>query len=432
MSQAVFSALIETMLVHLVIALSMFFAHIIFGKRVPGTRYWFTAALATAFGYGFYAAAPHLPDFLAYTLPNTFLASSIIAAVGGAAALSGRKISGYLLLVAEVIAILLFIVFGILNPSFHTRSLVISVISVFGTICAAYYLFVPVNPNDRPVTVAGGVTFAVSAVVYSVRFVLLLVSNPIQGGVTTPEWYVLFMNISLALYVWLGISFFLMVGGLLTRSLERSLHENTLLLTEIRHRTKNNLALIGSLISLQSDGISDSGAKSAFKELSERLRTITTMYRMLSRVEDGHNADAKRYLDALAAGIRDSIIAGRKQVEFCVYADSCMLDAKQLVSMGLIVNELATNSLKYAFPHSEGGLIRLEFKIEGDNCLLSFSDNGVGLEEGSHRENSNEATTEGLGLTLVRSLVGQLRGKLHVESKYGKGTFYTLRFPAKA
>ena len=278
-------------------------------------------------------------------------------------------------------------------------------------------------------TAVGGAIFSIFAVMSVCRMIGLLASPNMPGGVDTPSWYVMFVNLSLALYVSLGVAFYLMVGGLLTRSLERSLSENKLLLSEMRHRTKNNLSLIGSLVSLQGNEIEDPAAKGAFRELGERIKTITTVYRMLSRVEDGHEADTQRYLDSLAAGIRDSIFAGRKEVEFIVRVESRMLDARQLVALGLIVNELATNSIKYAFVDKRLGVMRLDFRTEGKFCVLVFSDNGIGLDELKAPDGEAVRHSEGLGLTLVRTLVEQLRGELRTDSSPEKGTTYTLRFP---
>lgn len=418
------ATLVATTLVHLVLAAAMFAAHVIYRKQIPGTRYWFAAAAATAAGHGFYAFAPLLPDFLSFSLPNALLATGVISSAAGAAALSGRSVSKRLFAATETAAVALFVAFGLIAPLFYVRSVIITAISIAGAGTAAAFLIFPQKKEDRAVTAVGGIIFALFSAISVGRIIVLLNTAPVQGGMDTPAWYVLFVNATLALYAALGVSFYLMVGGLLNRRLERSLRENTLLLTEIRHRTKNNLALIGSLISLQSDGMADPVAKSAFKDLSERLRTITTMYRMLSRVEDGHSADVKRYLDALAAGIRDSIIAGRRKIDFAVTAASCLLDTKQLVSLGLIVNELATNALKYAFSDERRGSLRLDFQAGEESCVLSFSDDGCGFAYG-------EKASEGLGLTLVRSLARELRGDLRIVSDRGKGTSYTLRFPTR-
>jgi len=196
--------------------------------------------------------------------------------------------------------------------------------------------------------------------------------------------------------------------------LRSSLREKEALLREVHHRVKNNFQIISSLINLQLDEIQD---PSPLRDLQSRVQSMALVHELLYESEDITSIDMGRYIERLTSSIMGSYHAAG--IELNVSVKDVTLPIETAVPLGLIINELITNSVKYAF--SEGGEITVELESEGDDFTLTISDNGVGLPPDFVLEESDS-----LGLKLVGGLVDQLDGDLEVNME--DGTEFRVKF----
>jgi PAS domain S-box-containing protein len=201
--------------------------------------------------------------------------------------------------------------------------------------------------------------------------------------------------------------------------IKASLKEKEVLLREIHHRVKNNLQVISSLLNLQSGYITDQRALELFKECQTRVRSMSLIHERLYQSEALSRLSFSGYAQALIEDLFHSYGADRGMVSYSLDIINQPMKIDTAIPCGLIVNELVSNSLKYAFPgyHKIGrpGLIKISLVREGDGSLaLSVSDNGIGMPQGF-----NINKVESLGLQLVTTLVEQLDGRLEVKNKDG-------------
>ncbi len=194
-----------------------------------------------------------------------------------------------------------------------------------------------------------------------------------------------------------------------------SLKEKEVLLKEIHHRVKNNLQIICSLLSLQAREIQDPKANQTFKESQDRVKAMALIHERLYQSGDLAKIDFAGYVRNLTGHLLRSYRVDSKFVRLNLDVDSVPMSLDVAIPCGLIINELVSNALKYAFPHGRSGEILVRFSEETDRGLmLHVSDTGVGLPEGVDPERS-----ESLGLKLVRSLTEQLGGKVRYNSRNG-------------
>jgi len=204
--------------------------------------------------------------------------------------------------------------------------------------------------------------------------------------------------------------------------IEASLEEKETLLKEIHHRVKNNLQIISSLLSLQSQTVKNKKVLDAFQESQQRLHSISLIHQKLYQNENLARIDIKGYIDDLVGTIHQAFYSKNKNTDYQVVADAIDLDIDTAVPLGLIINELATNAYKYAFAHMKDGLLSINLQRNGDyRYRLIIKDNGPGIPE-----NINIFETESLGLKLVSILSRQLQGNLEVKSD--KGAVFCLDF----
>jgi PAS domain S-box-containing protein len=214
--------------------------------------------------------------------------------------------------------------------------------------------------------------------------------------------------------------------------IRRSLEEKEVLMKEIHHRVKNNLAVIISLIDLQIEDITDDQTLRMLQDLQGRVATMALVHEFLYGSGDLSRINFGQYLQDLVPKLVQSL-GGSTPVEVEYRVDPALLPLEIAVPCGLIANELVTNSLKYAFPTGkpaspDGGAacsIIVSFRETGDGFALSIGDNGAGLPDGFDWK-----TTKTLGLQLVRILAcHQLRGQVEHEER--DGTWFTIHFPGQ-
>ena len=196
-------------------------------------------------------------------------------------------------------------------------------------------------------------------------------------------------------------------------AIHASLKEKEMLLKEIHHRVKNNLQVISSLLNLQSNSIESKETRELVRESQNRVRSMALIHEKLYQSESLAQVQFAEYLRNLTRDLFRSYSAGG--VGLKLQAEDIPLDVDTAIPCGLIVNELVSNALKYAFQGGRTGDLHISFlKISRERCALTVTDNGVGLPADIDIKNPKT-----LGLQLVNMLVNQLHGTLDVVTDGG-------------
>ncbi len=194
--------------------------------------------------------------------------------------------------------------------------------------------------------------------------------------------------------------------------IRRSLREKEILLQEIHHRVKNNLQVISSLLNLQSGYLRDNAVKELFRESQDRVKSMALIHEKLYKSTDLARIDFSEYVHSLTQMLFQSYRATRGDIKLKSQVKPVFLDIDTAVPVGLMLNELVSNSLKHAFPSGGPGTIFIDLEpLSKDEYELSIRDNGVGVPEGFNVDTSNS-----LGLRLVRILTKQIGGTLEFSS----------------
>lgn len=199
-----------------------------------------------------------------------------------------------------------------------------------------------------------------------------------------------------------------------------ALKEKEALLKEIHHRVKNNLQVISSLLSLQARRLEEQESKEALKASQSRVQSMALIHKDLYSHDDLSKINIQRYLENLSQQILASYQSNDKQITLNVEAAPIEMDVDTLIPIGLIVNELVTNALKYAFDQMEEGALWVKFASEADHLILSVADNGIGIQE-------NEKTPNSFGMKLIRIFAQKLNAKLEILNQ--GGTLVRLAIP---
>jgi two-component system CheB/CheR fusion protein len=206
--------------------------------------------------------------------------------------------------------------------------------------------------------------------------------------------------------------------------LQSALREKELLLREIHHRVKNNLQVISSILSLQSQSVGESAVAGALDETRNRVRAIATIHEMLFQTKALGHIEIAPFLEKIAGELPNFYDAPQIQVNVSARVSPASMDIEKAVPCGLIVNELVSNALKHAFPDGQDGRIDVSLQ-DGDQgqIVLSVRDNGRGLPLDLEHQGG-----QSLGLKMVHLLADQLGGKVQMASRAGAEV--VLRFPA--
>jgi PAS domain S-box-containing protein len=196
--------------------------------------------------------------------------------------------------------------------------------------------------------------------------------------------------------------------------IEKGSQEKSILLKELQHRVKNNLAVISSLLNLESERLHDPRDREIFRMMRNRIRSMALIYERLYRSDDVRAVDARAYLEGLAKQLFESNQVRPGQVRLGLRFESFPLDLRKAVSCGLIFTELIANAMKHAFPGGRKGNLEVSAVRNGDGFVLAVRDDGVGFEAAAAGRES-----DGFGLKLVRSQADQMDGKLKIESNPG-------------
>ncbi|MFZ0441806.1 MAG: histidine kinase dimerization/phosphoacceptor domain -containing protein [Methanobacterium sp.] len=208
------------------------------------------------------------------------------------------------------------------------------------------------------------------------------------------------------------------------KKLEKALEEKDMLMKETYHRVKNNLMVISSLLNLQSRYIKDKDTKNIFKESQNRAKSMAMIHEKLYRSGDLKNLNFTEYIENLSNDLYRTYTIDKSLVNLELDIEDIKLDVEISVPLGLILNELLTNSLKHAFPEGTGGVIKVDMHRYDGGYKLSVSDNGRGFPQDLDYRN-----TATLGMLIVNSLTEQIDGELSLDRS--KGTKFTVKFKEK-
>ena len=198
--------------------------------------------------------------------------------------------------------------------------------------------------------------------------------------------------------------------------------EKEFLLKEIHHRVKNNLGIVSSLLELQSDQLEDQNAIDAIQESQNRVYSMSMIHQKLYKGKNLAAIEMKDYFIHLSRHILESYGA-EDHVSLEYDMDQLELDIDTAVPLGLIVNELLTNSFKYAFPNNRKGRIKIELQNREDQTvMLKIEDDGIGWEQGDDEKNS------GFGTQLIKLLTQQLDGKIKRKNDNGASVLIEFNF----
>ena len=202
-----------------------------------------------------------------------------------------------------------------------------------------------------------------------------------------------------------------------------SLHEKEVLLREIHHRVKNNMQVLSSLLRLQSDFCKDKNVIEMFNESRNRIISMSLIHEKLYLSKDFTKIDLKGYINEMVNGLFQSYCLNKSKIALNIYVEDVPLGIESAIPCGLIINELVTNSLKYAFPGDRNGEIKIILRLAEENMIeLVISDNGIGVPK-----SLNMQKIESLGLHLVTMLAeNQLMGKMNMN--IDNGTEFQIRF----
>ncbi|AXV40592.1 PAS domain S-box protein [Methanobacterium sp. BAmetb5] len=203
-------------------------------------------------------------------------------------------------------------------------------------------------------------------------------------------------------------------------SLKNSLEEKEVLLREIHHRVKNNLQIISSLLSLQRIRVEDAETASILWECQGRVRTMAMIHENLYQSKNMGNIHFGNYVNKLLEDIFNSYRVDKRSITLNTDIASGEMGIETAMPCGLIINELASNSIKHAFPQGTGN-IKVELESDNGFYVLKVADNGIGLPE-----NTDPKKSKKLGLLVVRTLVNQLNGEMEIDRT--RGTQYTIKF----
>jgi len=205
-------------------------------------------------------------------------------------------------------------------------------------------------------------------------------------------------------------------------ALRRTLEDKNILLKELYHRVKNNLQLIISLFNLHVRTLSDEPARQALLEAAGRVRTMALVHERLYQSRTLSSISLSGYVSELCEQLARAASAAQRGISLHVDIAPVQVGLDVAVPLGLVLNELVSNSLKHAFPEGRHGHIDVRaMRGEGDTMCLTVADDGIGLPSGFDR-----TTIQTLGLRLVSALSAQLRARFEIES--GGGVLATLTF----
>ncbi|MDT8412387.1 MAG: sensor histidine kinase [Vicingaceae bacterium] len=195
-------------------------------------------------------------------------------------------------------------------------------------------------------------------------------------------------------------------------------HEKIIMLKEIHHRVKNNLQVVSSMLRLQSDKISSDEVKAIFDDAQHRIQAMALVHQRMYQTENLAKIDIETYIKQLATDLT-SLHSTTQEINLDVVTNFSELNVKNIVPLGLIINELISNSLKHGI--KSNGYIQLSFNKQANDLLFTYKDNGVGFKETTKKT--------GFGMELIEVFALQMDSTFHVKNEINKGLTYEFNIP---
>ena len=207
------------------------------------------------------------------------------------------------------------------------------------------------------------------------------------------------------------------------KEIEHKKEEKEILLRELQHRVKNNLQIISSLFDLQFSEVQSTETQKSIQELKNRIHSMAIVHQKLYRDQDLASIAFDEYVKSLCENLYHSYGMDQKRVQLRTQLQKVQLDIDAAISLGLIINEMITNVLKYAFPDDRAGVLDIVLQIiNGKDLELTVQDNGVGIPKKLNIDELNSS-----GMQLAQALTEELKGTLKIE--YQQGTKVQIDIP---
>ena len=235
----------------------------------------------------------------------------------------------------------------------------------------------------------------------------------------------IFLAILLALGVWFGFYRYRKqqrTSSILqdkNKTIAAALHDREILLKEIHHRVKNNLQVVSSLLSIQGREISDEKALEAVNESKHRVQSMALIHQYLYGENDLKSIDMLKYVNQLSNNLFNAYKLDHDLVELRVEVEPIMLDVDTAIPLGIIINELITNALKYAFPDNAEGILTIRLAEENKSLNLFVSDNGVGKSKMNDSQLS-------FGMKLINAFKNKLKAELEMNTENGYSVSFSI------
>ncbi len=207
------------------------------------------------------------------------------------------------------------------------------------------------------------------------------------------------------------------------QQVEASLQEKELLLKEIHHRVKNNMQVISSLLNLQSRGVQDPVALKVMRDGRDRVRSMALIHQTLYQNNDFSNVGTADYFHKLAENLFHTYNIDQQRVQLVSQIQPLKFNVDIMIALGLILNELISNTLKYAFPDEQAGEVRISLSADADQVELKVEDNGIGFPI-----NFTPDTSRSIGFSLIHAFTQKLGGSLQLNNAE-QGARASLVFP---
>lgn len=204
--------------------------------------------------------------------------------------------------------------------------------------------------------------------------------------------------------------------------IQKALQEKDILIREIHHRVKNNLQFISSLLNLQARHVHDAQASSVLKEGQNRVKSMALIHQNLYQEKNLTGVETQKYFETLIHNLFQSYNISPQRIKLITEIEALNLDVDTMIPIGLVLNELISNCLKYAFPEDRTGQIVVRLKEEQHSLLLSVTDDGIGMPE-QVRENLGRS----FGYRLINAFKSQLNAELNIEGKMGTTVTMSIR-----
>ncbi len=221
-----------------------------------------------------------------------------------------------------------------------------------------------------------------------------------------------------------GVSIFVLYAKQKNKNviIQKQATDLEILMKEIHHRVKNNMQIVSSLLDLQSISIKDQHASDAVKEGKNRVQSMALIHQNLYSEDNLKGIKAKHYINNLLQNLCDSYNISNEQVKINSDIADLNLDVDTMIPIGLVLNELLTNSFKYAFKEQAKGVLDIKLKEQGNQLLLSVKDNGPGFPK-----ELDAKTAKSFGLRMIRAFAQKLKAAVEIKSDNGASVELSIK-----